>query len=274
MAEIIAVTNQKGGVGKTTTSINLAASLSLLGQETLLIDLDPQGNATSGLGIDKKTIKPTIYPVLLEELPIEDAIKPTAMEWLDLVPSNRDLVGAEVELVSSLARESRLKTAIEPVRSIYKFIIIDCPPSLGLLTLNALTAADKALIPIQSEYYALEGLATLVDTVRKVKSALNPRLEMEGGVLTMYDARVSLANQVKAEVEKFFKTNCFSTPIPRNVRLAEAPSFGQPIFLYDPKSKGGEAYMDLALEMLSRRNITDLRSMKDKLFDFSRETLA
>lgn len=274
MAEIIAITNQKGGVGKTTTAINLAAALSLLGQETLLIDLDPQANATSGMGFDKKTIKPTIYPVLLEEVPLEAAIKPSKMEWLDMVPSNRDLVGAEIELVGVLARESRLKTALEPINGLYRFILIDCPPSLGLLTINALAAANKVLIPIQSEYYALEGLAHLSETIRKIKSALNPGLEMEGGILTMFDARISLANQVKSEVDKFFKGSAFPFSIPRNVRLAEAPSFGQPIFIYDPRSRGGEAYMELAISMLSKRSGQDLSGMKNRLFAFSRETFS
>jgi chromosome partitioning protein len=269
MAEVIAIANQKGGVGKTTTSVNLSAALAYLGQETLLIDLDPQANATSGLGFNKNTIDPTIYPVLLEEVAMERAIFQSKMENLDVVCSNKELTGAEIELVSGLARESRLKSALIPIKSIYRFIIIDCPPSLSLLTLNALNAADKLLIPVQSEYYALEGLAQLMDTFQKVRSALNPQLELEGGVLTMYDSRISLSNQVRAEVEKYFDNKTFSTLIPRNIRLAEAPSFGQPIFHYDPKSKGSEAYLDLAIELLGRRDasqVQEVKSFRDQYF--------
>lgn len=263
MAEVIAVANQKGGVGKTTTAINLAASLACLGQETLLIDMDPQGNATSGLGVDKRTASPTVYPVLVENMPLEKTIKATGLELLDLVSSNQDLIGAEVELVSEFARENRLKKAIGQIKSTYRFIIIDCPPSLGLLTLNALTAANRVIIPIQCEYYALEGVAHFLATVNKIKSALNPALSVEGGLITMFDARVTLGNQVKTEIEKFFGNTFFKTTIPRNVRLAEAPSFGQSIVQYDPRSRGGESYLALAEELLQRRgwNGTSLASL-------------
>ena len=253
MAETIAVANQKGGVGKTTTAINLAAALASLGQETLLIDMDPQGNASSGLGFDKKTIKPNIYSVIMGEAPMDEAIRQTNVEYLDAICSNQDLIGAEVELVSALARENRLKTAIESISRAYRFIVIDCPPSLGLLTINALTAANKVIIPLQCEYYALEGLANFVDTMNKIKSAINPRLNIEGLVLTMYDPRISLGQQVRTEIEKYFSGRLFQTTIPRNIRLAEAPSFGQPILQYDPKSRGAEAYAALAEEFLARR---------------------
>lgn len=253
MAEVISIANQKGGVGKTTTAINLAASLSALGCETLLIDMDPQGNASSGLGFDKKTISPTLYDAIIEEAPVEIAIKQTNIEYLDMICANSDLIGAEVKLVSLLARESRLKNALFSIRDMYKFIIIDCPPSLGLLTINALNASDSIIIPLQCEYYALEGLANFVGAFDKIRGALNQRLSIDGVVLTMFDSRVSLGHQVRAEIEKFFNGSFFKTTIPRNIRLAEAPSFGQSIFQYDPRSRGAEAYMALAAELLERR---------------------
>jgi chromosome partitioning protein len=257
MAETIVIANQKGGVGKTTTAINLAAALALLKQPTLLIDVDPQGNATSGLGFDHKTFTPSVYNVILELMPLEKTIKGTIIPTLHVCGSGPELVGAEVELVPALARESRLKGAINAVKQRFKFIIIDCPPSLGLLTINALNAANKVIIPIQGEYYSMEGLAHFLQTIKTVKSALNPGLEIEGGVLTMFDSRMVLSNQVKAEVEKYFDKSLFKTIIPRNIRLAEAPGFGQCIFQYDPKSKGAEAYADFARELLSRRGIAE-----------------
>ncbi len=253
MTEIIAVANQKGGVGKTTTAVNLSAALAKLGHETLLIDMDPQGNATSGLGFDKRAFLPNIYNVLVELLPLEKTIKQAELESLSVAGANADLTGAEVELVSALARESRLKGAISGIKERFRFIIIDCPPSLGLLTINALNASDRVIIPIQGEYYAMEGLAQFVDAIRRIKESLNPRLTVEGGVLTMFDSRMTLSNQVKDEVGKFFAASMFTTIIPRNIRIAEAPGFGQSIFQYDSKSKGAEAYAAFAQELLSRR---------------------
>ena len=255
MTEIFAIANQKGGVGKTTTAVNLAAALATLGFDTLLVDMDPQGNATSGLGFDKRTFEPNIYNVLVDLLPLEKTIKETAIPKLSVAGANPDLTGAEVELVSALARESRLKGALGGVKNRFQYIVIDCPPSLGLLTINALNAADRIIIPIQGEYYAMEGLAQFVDAVNKIKAALNPRLTIEGGVLTMFDSRMTLSNQVKEEVAKFFGESLFATLIPRNIRIAEAPGFGQSIFQYDAKSRGAEAYMALSRELLGRRGI-------------------
>lgn len=253
MAEIIAIANQKGGVGKTTTAVNLSSALAVLGQETLLIDMDPQGNATSGVGFDKREFDPNIYDVLVDLLPLEKTIKAAPLPKLSVSGANNDLAGAEIELVSALARESRLKGALSAVKNRFAYVVIDCPPSLGLLTVNALNAADKIVIPIQGEYYSMEGLAQFTGAVEKVKSALNPRLEIEGGVLTMFDSRMTLSNQVKEEVAKFFGPKMFAAIIPRNIRLAEAPGFGQSIFQYDAKSRGAEAYMAFAQEFLSRR---------------------
>lgn len=256
MTEVIALANQKGGVGKTTTAINFAAALASLGYETLLVDMDPQGNATSGLGFDKRSYEPNIYDVLVDLLPLEKTIKASATPQLSVAGANPELTGAEVELVAALARESRLKGALSAVKGRFQYIIIDCPPSLGLLTINALNASDRVIIPIQGEYYAMEGLAQFVSAVEKIKAALNPRLAVEGGVLTMFDARMTLSNQVKEEVEKFFGASLFSSIIPRNIRIAEAPGFGQTILQYDPRSRGAEAYMAFTQEFLARRNIT------------------
>jgi chromosome partitioning protein len=255
MSDVIAIANQKGGVGKTTTAINLASALAILGHETLLVDMDPQGNATSGLGFDKSEYDPNVYDVLVDLLPIEKTIKTSAQPRLSISGANNDLAGAEIELVSALARESRLKGALSTVRSRYRFIILDCPPSLGLLTVNALNAADKIIIPIQGEYYSMEGLAQFTNAVNKIKSALNPRLELEGGVLTMFDSRMTLSNQVKEEVNKFFGPRMFQSIIPRNIRLAEAPGFGQSIFQYDAKSRGADAYLSFANELLARHGL-------------------
>lgn len=250
MARVLAITNQKGGVGKTTTAVNLSAFLAKKGKKVLLLDTDPQGNSTSGLGINKHRIKKCIYNVLVDDFPVEAIIVPTTVPNLDVAPATIQLAGAEIELVPTVSREVRLRSQVETVKSLYDFIIIDCPPSLGLLTINALTAADAVLVPIQCEYYALEGLSQLVNTVNLVQKHLNPGLVFEGAVLTMYDSRTNLSNQVAEEVKSFFGTKVYKTIIPRNVRLSEAPSHGQSILEYDPKSKGAEVYESLAQEVL------------------------
>jgi len=239
-------------VGKTTTAVNLAAGLALAERSTLLVDLDPQGNATTGLGIPKANLYPTVYHVLLGQEPVEKAIKDTDLAPLRLLPSDIDLVGAEIELVGLDKREYRLKAGIEPVVETHEFVIIDCPPSLGLLTINALVAADSVLVPLQCEFYALEGLTHLLKTVRLVRERLNARLRIAGIVLTMFDGRTSLASQIRAEVQKHMPDEIFETLIPRNVRLSEAPSHGKPVMLYDLRSSGSLAYLDLTREVLQR----------------------
>ena len=250
MSRVIAIANQKGGVGKTTTAINVSSCLADIGRKTLLIDTDPQANATSGLGIDPRRISRSIYHVLMNGVAISDVIVSTELGFLSVVPANFDLTGAEVEMVSLIARESRLRSALQTVRDQYDYIVIDCPPSLGLLTLNTLTACDSVLIPIQCEYYALEGLGQLLETIAVVRDNLNPGLQIEGVLLTMQDRRVKLSEQVISEVRSFFQSQVYDTIIPRNVRLSEAPSFGKPIILYDARSSGAEAYMKLTKEII------------------------
>ncbi len=252
MGRIVCISNQKGGVGKTTTAINLAASLAAAERKTLLVDLDPQGNAGSGLGIDKSQLTGSIYDALIDGHPLAELIQPTELRFLDVVPATSDLTGAEVELVGMEHRESQLKRALDTVKRRYDFILVDCPPSLGLLTLNALAASESVLIPLQTEYYAMEGLAQLMSTVELVQQNLNPKLGVEGIVLTMFDPRANISHQVADEVRRVFPSLVYSTVVPRNVRLAESPSFGKPVLLYDIRSKGCEAYLGVARELLKR----------------------
>ena len=251
MGKVIAIANQKGGVGKTTTAVNLSACLADMGNKVLLIDIDPQGNATSGIGINKGETSTCIYDVLIEEENINHALMPSNIHNIDAVPATIQLAGSEIELVPTISRELRLRKAIEETRDNYDYIIIDCPPSLGLLTLNALTAADSVLIPVQCEYYALEGLSQLLNTIRLVQKRLNHNLAIEGVLLTMLDARTNLGIQVIEEVKKYFQEKVFQSIIPRNVRLGEAPSHGEPIIKYDPRSRGAEVYSDLAKEVMA-----------------------
>jgi chromosome partitioning protein len=255
MGRIVAVVNQKGGVGKSTTAVNLGACLALLGKRVLLVDTDPQGNATTGLGIDKRTIEDDTYAVLLGDIPAANAVIRTEVENLWLIPATPNLAGAEVELVSALARESRMRQALGEIVNKYDYVFIDCPPSLGLLTINALVAADQMIIPIQAEFYALEGLSQLTNIVGRVKEALNPKLEILGVLVTMFDGRTRLAIEVVDEVARFFPDQVFKTQIPRNIRLSEAPSFGKPVVLFDVKSRGAQAYLDLAKEVAALETV-------------------
>lgn len=250
MGKVIAIANQKGGVGKTTTTVNLAACLSKAGKKVLLVDIDPQGNSTSGLGIDKRRVEKTVYDCLINEEKMENVSILTEYENLSLCPSNLDLSGAEIELISVMGREQRLKESLATAREEYDYILIDTPPSLGLITINTLTAADSVIIPIQCEFYALEGVSQLVETIKRIKKALNPTLYIEGIVMTMYDARTNLAMQVVDEVKRFFPGKVYRTIIPRNVRVSEAPGFGKPVIYYDESSKGAESYTELAEEII------------------------
>ncbi len=250
MARVICIANQKGGVGKTTTAVNLSASLAVIEKKVLLIDIDPQGNSTSGVGLNKEVTNGTIYQALLQGSGLKEMVQKTALSFLDVVISNTDLIGAEVELIHEKDREKKLDNLIREVEEEYDYIFIDCPPSLGLLTINSLTAAHSVIIPLQCEYYALEGLGQLLKTIRLIKQSLNPKLEIEGILLTMFDGRNNLSHQVADEVRRHFKDKVFRTIIPRNIRLSEAPSHGKPVLLYDIHSKGAESYLELAREIL------------------------
>ncbi|MCH7549016.1 MAG: ParA family protein [Candidatus Krumholzibacteriota bacterium] len=251
MGRIIAIANQKGGVGKTTTAVNLCASLAAAERKTLIVDMDPQANAVSGVGLDKSTIEQTVYQVLFDDNLIHETIRETTMPHLFMLPSNAELTGADIELVTEPRREYRLKRALAHVRDEYDYIVVDCPPSLGLLTLNVLTAADSILIPVQCEYYALEGLSQLLSTVELVQNSFNRDLRIEGVLLTMFDRRLNLATQVAEEAQKFFGDKVYNTVIPRNVKLSESPSFGKPILLYDVQCQGAKSYLELAREVIA-----------------------
>ena len=252
MGKVISVANQKGGVGKTTTTINLSTLIAKKGKKVLMIDADPQGNASSGVGIDRDDIELSIYDILIDEVEFDNVVKKTNIKNLDICPSNINLAGAEVELVSVMSREHRLKEKLDKIKDNYDFIIIDCPPSLGLITLNAFTASDSVLIPVQCEYYALEGLGQLLNTINLVKKHLNKNLEIEGALLTMYDIRTNLSNQVVKEVKNYFNDKVYKIVIPRNVKLSEAPSYGMPISVYDPRSKGAKSYEKFVKEFLKK----------------------